>query len=386
MDCFAFRCSLLWIIWKIVMIFLTLEENQVLENGQPIQVFSEFLKRLSVNTEITLILKTHDVTYHVCPLRKAVPFLKAAEFSADCWVGEWIFSKGQTRIGGVLPTPFMREIIREISAYSFALKGVYLWADLIRQSYGSLSLGWTLIEHEGNLLICQDEVLRFSRKCDLPMEQELPLIMRYIKRFGYEVEMPITLMRPFAQEDNLPWFVQKIIRLPQDIIPGELSLQIPELIEQNRLYDWPRKIQKIAYSFLILNSIVIALLCFQIKILYEKKYRLSHEKGHLQASESLDERKLEAFAAYRQLSKDRGNPLFLVRQLIPVLKDQAVATYFHWTMESLTLQLELNPTVSAEQFFLTLRSQFSDYQVTWKAEENESLKGILTLEKRLYEN
>jgi len=368
------------------MIFLTLEENQVLENGQPFQDFSEFLKRLSANSEITLILKTHDVTYHVCSLRKTVPFLKAAEFSAEHWVGEWISSKSQTCIGGVLPTPFMREIIQEISAYSFALKGVYLWADLIRQSYGSLPLGWTLIDHEGSLLICQEGVLQFSRTCSLPIEQELPLILKYIKRFGYEVDMPITLMRAFTREDDLPLFVQKIIRFPQDIIPEGLSLQIPELMEQNRLYDWPRKIQKIAYSFLLLNSIVIVLFCFQIKILYDQKNSLSQERSRLNASEFIDEKKLEVFAAYRQLSKDRGNPLSIIRQLIPLLKGQAVATYFHWTVDSLTLQLELNPAVSVEQFFLTLRSQFSDYQVTWKAEENESLKGVLIMEKRLYEN
>lgn len=368
------------------MIFLTLEENQVLENGQPLQNFSDFLKRLSANCEITLILKTHDVTYHVCPLRKAVPFLKAAEFSAGYWVGEWVFSRGQTRIGGILPTPFMREIIREISAYSFALKGVYFWADVIRQSYGSLPSGWTLIEHEGSLLICQDEVLRFSRICDLSMEQELPLILRYIKRFGYEVDMPITLIRSFAREDNLPQFVQKVLRFPQDIMPEGLSLQIPELMPHNRLYEWPRKIQKVAYSFLVINSIIMALLCFQIKVLYEQKNILSQERGRLHVSESLDEKKLEAFAAYRRLSKDRDDPLSLVRQLIPFLKDQAVATYFHWTRESLTLQLELNSAVSVEQFFLTLRSQFSDYQVTWKAEENESFKGILTMEKRINEH
>ena len=366
---------------------MTLEENQILENGEPITDFPFFLKKLSANEEITLILKTHDALYHFCPIRKAVPFLKSAEYSSDYWVGERILSKGQTFIGGILPTPFMREVTHFISEYSFALKGTYLWADLVTQSYGPLPSGWILIWHEQHLLICHDGILQFSRSCYLPLVHELPAILRYLKRFGYEEEMPITLLKVSTFEGDLPSFIHQETRDLQEFSPQiftrGLTFQIPELSKLNRLFTWPRKIREVAYALTLIHTVGIAYLSWQIKGVYEQKIALTHEIALVPLKNPLDESKMDAFAAYRRLSKDRPNPLSLIRLLIPLMKDQAVATHLHWTPNFLSLHLELSPTGESEQLFLTLRSQFLEHRVTWKAEENEPLKGILTIEKRI---
>jgi hypothetical protein len=253
------------------MITLTLEENQVLQKGEPIPDFRLFLKMLPANEEITLILKTHDALYHSCPIRKAVPFLKSAEYPPDYWVGERILSKGQTFIGGILPTPFMREMVYFLSQYSFPLQGAYLWVDLVTLSYGPLPSGWILIWHEHHLLICQDGIVRFSRSCYLPLVQELPAILRYVKRFGYEEEMPITLLRSSDFEEGLPSLIHQETREAQEISPPGLALQIPELRNLNRLFAWPRKIREVAYALTLIPIMGIVYLSWQIKGVYEQK-------------------------------------------------------------------------------------------------------------------
>jgi hypothetical protein len=364
------------------MITLTLEENQIFENGEVISDLSSFLKRFSPHREMTILLKTHAASYHHCPIRKAVPYMKSAEFSSDHWVGERGLAKGQTFLGGILPTPFMRHMIHLISEHSFGLKGVFVWADLMTQAYGPLPSGWSIILHDQNLLICQDQILKFSRPCYLSFAEELPAILRYLKRFGYEAEKPILLLTSSAIADVLPPFVQCEIRTTQSLIPQGLNFQIPELNNHLRLYFWPRNIRKAAYILALFNFLGIAYFSWQIKAVFEQEYILKHQMSLMPSHNPLNEIKMAAFADYRRLSKDRPNPLSLIRDLPPLMKDEAVATYLHWTPNSLTLHLELNPSTEAEKFFLTLRSHFDDYQMTWKNDENEPLKGILTMEKK----
>lgn len=384
MDCIGCHCPILWNTWKFIMITLTLDENHISENDHIIPDLSVFLKNLSPKTEMTLILKTHDARYHLCPIRKAVPYLKSGEFSSDYWVGERGLSKERTLVGGILPSFFMREMIHLLAEHSFALKGVFLWADLVTQAYGALPLGWTLIWHDQHLMICHDGVLRFSRPCYLPLAQELPAILRYLKRFGYQDEMPLILLKASLLTDILPPFIRQEIRSPNHFSLEGFILHIPELTPLQRLYTWPRKIRKTAYAITFLNVLGITYFSWQIKTMVETQHTLTHQISRLPTKDPLDETKMEAFAAYRHLSKDKPNLLSLLRQLIPLIKEQAVATHLHWTATplNLTLHLELKPSTIVDQLLLTLRSQFQKHLLTWQAEEEEPLKGRLTIEKQ----
>ena len=366
------------------MTVLILDENYIVENDHKIPDLSIFLNNLSSKTEITLILKTHDALYHLCPIRKAVPYLKSAEFSPDYWVGERRLSKGRTLVGGIVPSVFMREMIRLLAERSFAIKGVFLWADLVTQAYGVLPLGWTFIWHDQYLLICHDGILRISRPCYLPLAQELPAILRYLKRFGYQEETPLTLLAASIFTDILLPFVHQEIRIPHDFSVGDFTLQVPELVPFQRLYAWPRKVRKTAYAMAFLNILGISYLSWQIKVMSATEYALKDEMNRVPIADALDETKMEAFAAYRRLSKDRPDPLSLLRQLIPLLKEEAVATYLHWTATplNLTLHLELKSSTVVEQLLLTLRSQFQKHLLTWQADEEEPLKGTLIIEKQ----
>lgn len=385
MDCVGCHRPILWNAWKFNMTILTLEENQILENDEAIPDLSTFLKRLPSKTEITLILKTHDVLYHLCPIRKAVPYLKSAEYSSDYWVGERRLPNGHTFIGGVLASPFMRTMIKVIAEHSFAVKGVFLWTDLITQAYGPFLQGWTLIWHNHHLLICQDGILRISRSCYLPLVQELPAIIRYLKRFGYQEEMPITLLKSSIFPDTLPPFIHPEIRIPNDLTVKGLTLQIPELTSGHRLYTWQRKIRAAAYALTLLNTIGITHFGWQIKSASEIERTLKQQINEVPTKNLADETKMEAFAAYCRLSKDRPNLLSILRQLIPLMKEEAVATHLHWTANppTLTLHLELQSSTEAGQFLLTLRSQFRNHRLTWQAAEDEPLKGTLTIEKQI---
>lgn len=365
------------------MTILILDENDIFANDHKIPDLSIFLNNLSSRTEITLILKTHDALYHFCPLRKAVPYLKSAEFSRDYWVGERRLSKGRTLVGGVVPSVFMREMIHLLAERSFAIKGVFLWTDLVTQAYGVLPPGWTLIWHDQYLLMCHDGILRISRPCYLPLAQELPAILRYLRRFGYQEETPLTLLTASIFPDILLPFVHQEMRIPDDFSVGGFTLQIPELAPLQRLYAWPRKVRKTAYAVAFLNILGISCLIWQIKVMSATEYTLTDELNRLPIADALDETKMEAFAAYRRLSKDRPDPLPLLRQLIPLLKEEAVATYLHWTALPLhlTLHLDLKPSAVGEQLLLTLRSRFQKHLLTWQADEGEPSKGILIIEK-----
>ncbi|MDF3034021.1 MAG: hypothetical protein K0R76_975 [Alphaproteobacteria bacterium] len=362
---------------------LILEENQISENGHIIPDLSDFLKNLPSQTELTLILKTHDTLYHYCLARKAVPYLKSAEFSSEYWVGERVFSKGHTLVGGIIPSLFMQEAVRLLSRHSFALKGPFLWTDLVTQAYGILSSAWTLIWQDPHLMVCHDGVLRFSRLCCLPLVQELPAILRYLKRFGYEEEMSLTLLTSTFIE-SLPPFIHQEIRVPNDFSLDGFTFQVPDLIFPQRLYTWPRKIRKTAYAVTLLNILGVIYFSWQIKTMTETDHILKHQISLLPTKDPTDEKKMADFAAYRHLSKAKPDPLFLIRQLIPSLKGEAVATRLHWTASplSLTLQLELKSSTIIDQLLLTLRPQFQKHALTWQAEEADPLKGRLVIEEQ----
>lgn len=369
------------------MTILILEENQILENDHKIADLSIFLKRLSPKTEITLILKFHDALYHLCPIRKTVPFLKSAEYPSPYWVGERRLPKGQTFIGGIFPSSFMKTAINTIVEHPFPIKGAFLWADLITQAYGPFDPGWTLIWHNHHLLICQDGILRISRSCYLPLVQELSAILRYLKRFGYEEGMPITLFKSSLFSEPLPPFIHPEIRIPQDLSLCGLTLQIPELAALRRLSTWSQKIRNIAYGIAVLNILGSTYFCWQIKGEFTTEMTLKQQISDLPTKDPVDEAKIQAFKAYCLLSKDRPNPLPLIRQLIPLIREEAVATHLQWTANPLrlTLHLELNPSTVAQGLLLTLRSELRNHQLTWQQQEEEPLKGILTIEQQFVE-
>lgn len=388
MDCAGHHRPFLWHIWGLVMTTLTLEENQISENDHKIADLSIFLKRLSPKTEIILILKSHDALYHLCPIRKAVPFLKSAEYPPQYWIGERRLPKGQTFVGGIFPSPFLRATINVIAEHAFPIKGTFLWTDLITQAYGPLDPGWTLIWHNHHLLICQDGILRISRSCYQPFAQELPAILRYLKRFGYEEEMPITLIKSSIFSDSLPPFIHPEIRIPRDFSFHGFSLQIPELSALQRLSIWSQRIRNLAYGVAFLNILGAAYFSWQIKTESVIEISLKHQINDLPPKISVDEAKMQAFVAYRHLSKNRPNPLPLIRQLAPLIREVAVATHFQWTANPLkfTLHLELNSTTVAQELLLTLRSELRNHKLAWQSQEGESLKGTLTIEPQACEN
>jgi|GEM_PF-2147241 len=369
------------------MITLVLEENQILENDHKVADLSIFLKRLSPCTEIVLILRSHDTLYHVCPIRKAVPFLKSAEYSSHYWVGERRLPKGQTFIGGIFPSPFIKAAINVIAEHSFPIKGIFLWADLITQAYEPFGLGWTLIWHNHHLLICQDGILRISRSCYLPVTEELPAILRYLMRFGYEEGMPVTLLKSSIVSEPLPPFVHSEIRIPQDLSLRGLMLPIPELTTLRRLSILSQKICTFAYGIAFLNLLGTAYFGWQVKTTSAMEMTLKQQIDSLPVKDPVDEAKMQAFKTYCLLSKDRPNPLPLLRQLIPLIGGEAVATHLQWVAKplKLTLHLELNPSTVAQKFFLTLQSKLSSHKVTWHQEEDETLKGIVTIEQYILE-
>jgi hypothetical protein len=372
------------------MITLTLEENQILNNEQAIPDLPHFLKSLPKSQDMSLILKSHDAMYHHCPIRKAARYIKSAEFTPNHWVGEknissHLFPKrfpfGHMVIGGILPSLFMHKAIHLLSEYSFALKGVYVWADLITQAYSPLPMGWTIISHDEQLMVCQDQILRFSRPCYLPLEQELPSILRYLKRFGYESGMSITILAATPVRD-LPAFAKTETRVPHVLKHKGITLDIPELKTLHRLYSWPQKIKKVAYGLTLLNAIGIGYYSWQVKTTLEQDLILKAQVAQVSIKSPLNKAKMEAFDQYLRLAKDRPNPLTILRRLIPLMKDDAVATYLRWTPNSLTLHLELNPLAAVDQLWVHLRAQFHDYRLTWQPEKNEPLKGVFTIEKK----
>lgn len=364
------------------MIILTLEENQILENDHEISNLPAFIKRLPPKTEITLIIKSHDAAYHFCPIKKAVPFVKSAEYSSEYWVGERRLPNGGTFIGGILPTPFMKSIVKVFTDHSIPVKGAYLWTDLITQSYGPFEPGWTMIWHNHHLLICEDGNLRLSRSCYQPIAHELPAILRYLKRFGYQQELPITLLKSSLFPDPLPSFINTEIRIPNDLVYEGVTLSIPELKIAQRLYSWPRKIKVTAYGITLLSAFGAGYFGWKIQSTSEVERSLITQISQHPAPNENNQSQIETFQAFRNLTQDRPNLLPLIRRIMPILKDSAVATYLHWKdhPENLTLQLELHPSAQIDALLLTLRSELPKHTINWKQEENEPFKGTLIFE------
>lgn len=371
------------------MTILILEENQILTNDETISDLSIFLQDLPLNTEITLVLKTHDVLYHLCPTRKAVPYLKSAEYSSNYWVGEKRLRQGQTLVGGVVASLFMRSIIKIIANHNFVIKGVFLWADLIIEAYKPFLAGWTLIWHDNHLFMLQDGILRISRLIYLPFEQELPAITRYLKRFGYQQDTPITLLKHGAFLDPLPSFIDQKIRIPNDLVFKGFMFQIPELSLVHRLYTWNKKIRTITYILTFFNTFGIAYFAWQIKSAFEIEHTLKEQIHKMPSKKKVNEIKIAVFNTYCRLIKDRPNLLILLRQLAPLMKEEAVATHFHWKSNPtpiLVLSLELKPSTKVDEFLATLQSQLHPHHLSWQTTIDEPLKGTLTISSKIKES
>lgn len=365
------------------MMILTLEENDIYNNGSPISDFPTFLKNLPSSTEMALVLKTQGILYHLCLIRKSVPFLRSGEFSPDDWVGEKRLPKSHTLVGGTCPSLFMRTTIRLLTNHSYAVKGVFLWADLVMQAYGALPLGWTLILHKQHLLICYDGILRVSRRCYLPFLEELPEILRYLKRFGYQEEAPLTLLSSSTFTKSLPPFIHQQTRKPLKFSFEGFTFHIPELISRHRLYHWPRAIRKIAYAVTFLSVLSSIYLTWQIKVMTQTKHIIKSQINKLPQTDPVDIPKMEAFSIYCRLIKSQQNPLLFFRYLMPFIKGKAVANHLHWSNPpwGLSLYLEFNPSIMVDQFLSTLQSQLQGFFLTWEPENKNSFKGILTIKK-----
>lgn len=361
---------------------LVLEESQLLNQHEKIMDLPLFLKNHSKKEGITLILKIHDVSYHLCPTRKALPHLKSMEFSNEHWVGEKTLSKGRILIGGILPSPLMREMVGIMAAHAVPVNGVFLWADLVKEAFGSLPEGWVLILHENHLMICQDGILRISRLCCLPLAQELPALLRYLKRFGLSEEAPITILSSAHPMDDLPPAIPLEIRNPTALAFHGLKVHIPELIPLQRLALWPRKIQRGVSVITLLALVANIYLGWQIYSLLEEKASLSQHISQLSSHPPVDEAKMDAFAAFQQTP--RPYPLLLshVQLLIPLLQGEAVTTHLRWTANPfhLTLHLDLMEDTLADQLLATFQSRFPNFKVSWQADADTPLKGVLTFD------
>jgi hypothetical protein len=391
MDRIGRYCAVLRNAWKYIMITLTIEEDQVLQDDILIPDLLLFLKRLPKNEDLVLILKCHDASYHYCPIRKAARFIKSAEYSAEHWVGEKVlpiagliskFFRKKTTIGGIKPTLFMRNAIRIIGEHTVAIRGIFIWADLILTAYSPLPKGWVIIWHDQNLIICRNNHLIISRFCYLPLSQEMPSILRYLRRYGYESGCSLTLITSSLFNDELPPYIQQEVRAPQDIEPNGLKLSIPECLPHARLYAWPSKLKAMCYSLAFCNTLWMAYLGWQIAFCYEQIPILKKHIAGITVTAPVNESKMEAFSQYCQITKERANPLLLLQQIVPYLKDKAVATFLHWTPHSLNLHLELNDIEKSDSLWNVLRLHFNEYHLIWRSHENEPLKGILSIKKK----
>jgi hypothetical protein len=372
------------------MITLILEENNLLKDSEVIIDVSSFFRDLPLNVEVTLVIKSHDIAYHYCPVKKAARFMKAAEFSQHHWIGEKSlahhsmlksFYSPQLLIAGILPSSFMQQVIQIIARENLSLKGVYLWSDSLMQTYQPISSGWVMILHEQQLFICHNQVLKFSRYCSRSLAEELPRVFRYIKRFGYETNSPITLLANEFISEDLPSYVKPEIRTTSNWKPQGIKINIPELQTQERNHSWPQKIQRVSKSLTALMILCSLYTAIETASLLRQEHKLQEQIASLSIEKPLSSTKIDAFLQYCHLIRGRENPLILIRQFSPLLREDAVVTYLHWTSGQLILQMELNPEASVDQLWLTLRSQFLEYQISWQADESESLKGVLTIEK-----
>lgn len=364
------------------MTVLVLEESQLLNQHEKIIDLPLFLRSCSKKEGIILILKTHNVSYHLCPTRKALTLLKSIEFSKGQWIGEKILPKGRMLISGILPSPFMRQTVQILAEHAIPLKGVFLWTDLVTQAFGSLPQGWVLLFHENHLMICQEGILCISRLCCLPLVQELPALLRYLKRFGFHEGSTITILSSEELIDNLPPSLHMGVRSLSTLAYRGLKVQVPELIPLQRLAIWPRRIRGVVSGITFLALIVNAYLGWHIYSLTGKEETLSQQINQLSSYPPVNEARMEAFAAFRQAA--RVYPLLLshTRLLIPLLQGEAVVTHLHWTANPfhLTLHLDLLEDSAADQLLSALQSHFPNFKVSWQVEANTPLKGILTFD------
>jgi hypothetical protein len=364
------------------MTVLVLEESQLLNQDEKITDLPLFLKGYPKKGELILILKTHEVSYHLCPTRKALPHLKSIELSKGYWIGEKILPTGRMLISGILPSPFMRQMVQTLAEHAIPLKGIFLWTDLVAQAFGPLPQGWVLLFHENHLMICQEGILCISRLCCLPLVQELPALFRYLKRFGFHEGTPLTILSSEDLMDNLPPSIHLEIRSPGVLTYHGLKVQVPELIPLQHLVFWPQRIRWISSGFTLFALIANIYLGWQIYSLTEKEASLSQHISQLSSHPPVNEEKMEAFAAFRQVA--RASPLLLshIRLLIPLLQGEAVVTHLHWTAHPfhLTLHLNLFEDTAADQLLSTFQSHFPNFKVSWQAEANPLLKGILTFD------
>lgn len=369
----------------IIMTTLILEDTQVLADDHTITDLEVFLKKQPSKSDLILILKTHDIHYQLCSFQKNRSFLKVVEYTSDHWVGQKKISKNVILIGGFIPSPFMQNAIHIIAQQKIPLKGVFLWSDMILQSYGPFQPGWTLVWHNYNLLICHDGILKMSRVCYLPFSEELPAILRYLKRFGYQENMPLMLFKSSLFSDHLPSFVTMEVRIPQDLCFQGFEFNISELNFSRRLYLIPDKIRKWAYAIMIFNMLGVFYLGLQIYVIYEQQKTLERRVNNLPKVASINQTSLAMFHTYCQLIENRADPLSFFRQLMPLFKDQkGFITYFQWTAQPfiLTLQLKYLSQMSMLEHIVKLRSALQTYKITWEPQGREDLMGVLKIEKQ----
>lgn len=364
------------------MITLIIEENNISKDDEEISDFSAFLKALPPETELTLILKTPDVLYHLCPVRQAVTHLKSAEFSLDHWVGERLLPENKTLVVGILPSFFMRQTIQCLGEHSFAIKAIFLWTDLIVRSYGPLPDGWAVIWHDPYLLICQEGILCVSRLCHSPLVQELPAIARYLKRFGYQEGVSLTLLSSSEISHELPSFVRFEKRKATPFPDEGVRFLIPDLKHLLRLYKTPRIIHRVVYGFVVLTLLGSGYLTWEVKGTVNACSLLKQRINEAPPQKDVDERKIQAFTVYRQLIAQRSSPLPLLGQLIPVMRGEAVVTYLHWTASPfrLSLRLEVASSQGKERLLSNLRAHLVHHRLDWQESKEEPLKGVLTIE------
>lgn len=392
MDCHGHYYSLLWRHWTFNLMILTLEENKISAKHLVIDEFSTFLKSLAPGTEIHLLFKTQDVQFHSCPVRKAVPFLKSAEFSPDHWVGEKIIAHKQTFIGGILPSPFMRKIISILAEKPIAVGGTHVWDDVVVRSFGDLPNSWVMILHEQHVFVCLDGILRLSRPCFTVFSQELSAILRYLKRFGYEAETPLTLLTSLPLHETVPPFIHVEVRTPADLcaestFSDALNLKIGEIKTQIGLYRWSRIVSKIVFITMLISVCNIGYLSWDLRSTATEKKDLQQKisliRNQVQSHASFDQTRMSAFANYQDIPRGSINPLPLFQQISILLKEEAVVTQLHWSPNLLRLQIVLNETKQLEPLVQALSSQLKEYKVEWTNDAANNLQGVLTLSKKI---
>jgi hypothetical protein len=322
------------------------------------------------------------VHFELCPIRKAVPHLKSAEFSGGQWIGELALSKQATFLAGILPTLFMSHVMELIRQANFPVQGIYLWTDLIKQSYHPPVKGWCIIRHENNFIVCHDNLLCFSRVCYLPLEEELPAIVRYLLRFGYEEATPVFLLASTELDHCLPEVIHQKVYQSDPLKFQGIKVDIPPLRNLQHLYQWSRKINWFGYGMVFFNCLGTLILIGKIYTLAPSITVLTQQLSQTPTTHPVDEKKIKAFNLFRELVKDQPNPVDFFRRLMPFVRENARITHFHWVASPfrLTLKMELTSNDLALSVTKKLQPLLPEYKIEWKPEGTNSLKGTLIVE------